>query len=105
MDEVDFDVWYMNDELGSRIRHHQNPTFNMATFFYEPLGGAFSLLWPLKSCKYGEEVTRDYLNNVVDDTKRSALMKAFGAPENIDAPKITKMKDFRNPFEKLDLFP
>jgi len=64
----------------------------MASFFYEPLGGAFSILWPLTHCSYGDEVTRDYLPTITDQSKRSILLRAFGAPLSAPASSISKTK-------------
>ena len=45
LDGIDFDVWFMNDKLDSRIRYDQNATFKMATFYYETLGdGIFTFI-------------------------------------------------------------
>lgn len=103
LSEVDFDVWFLNDELGARIRHHNSPTFKMASFFYEPLGGAFSILWPLENCNYGHEVTRDYHPAISDQIKRNVLMRAFGGASQEEIGSISEMKslDWFNEWVKI----
>ena len=93
MDGMNFDVWYLNDELGSRIRHNaDSPSFRIATFAYEPLGGAFSILWPIRNVKYGDEVTRDYFNKVSDYRIKNLLEISIGKKTNSDFPPISPLK-------------
>ena len=93
MDGMNFDVWYLNDELGSRIRHNSDsPSFRIATFAYEPLGGAFSILWPIRNVKYGDEVTRDYFNKVPDYRIKNLLEISIGKKTNSDFPPISPLK-------------
>jgi len=77
-------VWYVMDEVGSGIQHSENPNFRCQPFLYlsDPAKGlqsaiAFSLLWPMKDVKEGDEVTRDYIGNTHDPEQRKARLSAF----------------------------
>lgn len=65
-------VWYIMDELGSRIQHSDNPSAAMSVFFCIPLQMAFSLIWPLRDLDYEDEVTRTYYS-VVGDSELAAV--------------------------------
>ncbi|KAG6515417.1 hypothetical protein ZIOFF_025829 [Zingiber officinale] len=81
-------IWYVIDELGSALRHSDNPNFRVAPFLYVPNGKlasaiSFSLLWPTQDVHYGEECTRDFLFGVGENKQRSARLTAwFHTPEN-----------------------
>lgn len=93
MNDMNFDVWYLNDELGSRICHKAEiPTFKIATFAYEPLGGAFSILWPIRDIRYGDEVTIDYFPKVADPNIKNLLEIAIGKVATSDFPHISPIK-------------
>ena len=93
MNGMNFDVWYLNDELGSRICHKAgNPTFKIATFAYEPLGGAFSILWPIRDIRYGDEVTIDYFSKVADPNIKNLLEIAIGKGVTSDFSPVSPIK-------------
>ncbi|BAT80043.1 hypothetical protein LR48_Vigan04g014200 [Vigna angularis] len=81
-------VWYVMDELGSALRHSDEPNFRVAPFLFMPEGNlasavSFSILWPTQNVRKGDECTRDYLLGIGEDKQRSARLTAwFHTPEN-----------------------
>ncbi|CAJ1975752.1 unnamed protein product [Sphenostylis stenocarpa] len=81
-------VWYVMDELGSALRHSDEPNFRMAPFLFMPEGNlasavSFSILWPTQNVQKGDECTRDFLLGIGEDKQRSARLTAwFYTPEN-----------------------
>ncbi|XP_017630746.1 uncharacterized protein LOC108473591 [Gossypium arboreum] len=75
-------VWYVMDELGSALRHSDEPNFRVAPFLFMPEGKlasavSFSILWPTQNVKRGDECTRDYLFGIGEDKQRSARLTAW----------------------------
>ncbi|CAN6480232.1 unnamed protein product [Victoria cruziana] len=75
-------VWYVMDELGSALRHSDEPNFRIAPFLYLPEGKlasavSFSVLWPTNNVHKGDECTRDYLFGIGEDKQRSARLTAW----------------------------
>lgn len=81
-------VWYVMDELGSALRHSDEPNFRVSPFLYMPDGKlasaiSYSVLWPIQYVEKGEECTRDFLPNIGEEKQRSARLSAwFHTPEN-----------------------
>ncbi|PNY03443.1 tubulin-tyrosine ligase-like protein 12-like, partial [Trifolium pratense] len=81
-------VWYVMDEFGSALRHSDEPNFRVAPFLFMPEGNlasavSFSILWPARNVRKGDECTRDYLLGIGEDKQRSARLTAwFHTPEN-----------------------
>ncbi|BBH08212.1 tubulin-tyrosine ligase [Prunus dulcis] len=81
-------VLYVMDELGSALRHSDEPNFRVAPFLFMPEGTlasavSFSILWPIQNVQKGYECTRDYLFGIGEDKQRSARLTAwFNTPEN-----------------------
>ncbi|XP_057750987.1 uncharacterized protein LOC130969331 [Arachis stenosperma] len=81
-------VWYVMDELGSALRHSDEPNFRVAPFLFMPDGTlasavSFSILWPTQNVIKGDECTRDFLLGIGEDRQRSARLTAwFHTPEN-----------------------
>ncbi|XP_024017140.1 tubulin--tyrosine ligase-like protein 12 [Morus notabilis] len=81
-------VWYVMDELGSALRHSDEPNFRVAPFLFMPEGKlasavSFSILWPIQNVQKGDECTRDFLFGIGEDKQRSARLTAwFHTPEN-----------------------
>lgn len=81
-------VWYVMDELGSALRHSDEPNFRVAPFLFMPEGKlasavSFSILWPVQNVQKGDECTRDFLFGIGEDKQRSARLTAwFHTPEN-----------------------
>ena len=86
----DIDVFYLNDEVGSRIYHSgkslslylavmlcsDQPTFKMRLLTYMPLGGTLTLIWPNKDVSYGEQVTSDKFYYENDESKKLMLSRS-----------------------------
>lgn len=81
-------VWYVMDELGSALRHSDEPNFQIAPFLYMREGNlssavSFSILWPTQDIQKGDECTRDFLLGIGEDKQRSARLTAwFHTPKN-----------------------
>ncbi|XP_028787028.1 tubulin--tyrosine ligase-like protein 12 isoform X2 [Neltuma alba] len=81
-------VWYVMDELGSSLRHSDEPNFRLAPFLFMPEGNlasatSFSILWPAQNVQKGDECTRDFLFGIEEEKQRSARLTAwFHTPEN-----------------------
>ncbi|KAF7836810.1 tubulin--tyrosine ligase-like protein 12 [Senna tora] len=81
-------VWYVMDELGSALRHSDEPNFRVAPFLFMPEGNlasavSYSILWPTQNVQKGDECTRDFLFGIGEDKQRSARLTAwFHTPEN-----------------------
>ncbi|XVE97892.1 hypothetical protein REPUB_Repub03eG0058000 [Reevesia pubescens] len=82
------DARYVMDELGSALRHSDEPNFRVAPFLFMPDGKlasavSYSILWPTQNVKKGDECTRDYLFGIGEDKQRSARLTAwFYTPQN-----------------------
>ncbi|KAM7513056.1 hypothetical protein LguiB_011931 [Lonicera macranthoides] len=75
-------VWYVMDELGSSLRHSDDPNFRVSPFLYMPEGNlasavSFSILWPMKTVQKGDECTRDFLFGIGEEKQRSARLTAW----------------------------
>ncbi|KAM7274477.1 hypothetical protein ACFE04_016343 [Oxalis oulophora] len=81
-------VWYVMDELGSALRHSDEPNFRVAPFLFMPEGNlesavSYSILWPVRHVQTGDECTRDFLFGIGEEKQRSARLTAwFQTPEN-----------------------
>ncbi|CBI27809.3 uncharacterized protein LOC100266448 isoform X2 [Vitis vinifera] len=81
-------VCYVMDELGSALRHSDEPSFRVSPFLYMPEGKlasavSFSILWPTQNVQKGDECTRDFLFGIGEDKQRSARLTAwFHTPQN-----------------------
>ena len=58
-------VWYVLDEFGSKIRHHDNPSCRLVPFLHLTQQIAFSLLFPIADLDYGGKVDRRSLSNSI----------------------------------------
>ncbi|XP_023771281.1 uncharacterized protein LOC111919948 isoform X1 [Lactuca sativa] len=75
-------IWYVMDELGSALRHSDEPNFRVSPFLYMPDGKlesavSFTILWPIKNVEDGDECTRDYLSGIGEKKQRSARLTAW----------------------------
>ncbi|KAK3040364.1 hypothetical protein RJ639_026769, partial [Escallonia herrerae] len=75
-------VWYVMDELGSALRHSDEPNFRVSPFLYMPDGKlasavSFSILWPTKTIQRGDECTRDFLFGIGEEKQRAARLTAW----------------------------
>jgi tubulin--tyrosine ligase-like protein 12 len=95
MDEEN--IWYINDEVGSSIRHSDVPNFAVHPFIYAPNNKfdahtiTYSIAWPLADLADGDVIFRDFLKGF-DETKfRSTRFTVwFNTPEEyfVDQLKI-----------------
>uniref|UniRef100_A0A1B6J2G9 Tubulin--tyrosine ligase-like protein 12 SET-like domain-containing protein n=1 Tax=Homalodisca liturata TaxID=320908 RepID=A0A1B6J2G9_9HEMI len=67
-------VWYVMDEFGSAIQHSDCPNFRVVPFLHIPEGIAYSVLFPIKTVKRNDDVTRDYVESITDDLERKARL-------------------------------
>ncbi|KAL1214586.1 hypothetical protein V5N11_007481 [Cardamine amara subsp. amara] len=80
-------LWYVMDELGSALRHSDEPNFKVAPFLFMPTGKlesavSYSVMWPIKNIQKGDECNRDFLSGIGEDKQRSARLTAwFQTPE------------------------
>lgn len=75
-------ICYVMDELGSALRHSDEPNFKVAPFLYMPEGKmesavSYSILWPTQNVQRGDECTRDFLVGIGEDKQRSARLTAW----------------------------
>ncbi|KAK1307546.1 hypothetical protein QJS10_CPA09g00109 [Acorus calamus] len=94
-------VWYVMDELGSALRHSDEPNFRVAPFLFMPDGKlesaiSFSVLWPIQNVHKGDECTRDYLIGIGEDKQRSARLTAW-----FHTPQSYFIMEYRMHYEKL----
>lgn len=73
-DEEREPIWYVMDEFGSSIRHNDEPTVNVVPFCYLPTKTMYSILWPVKTLTFGDELTRDYCYTIRDESMRKAKL-------------------------------
>ncbi|KAI5674266.1 hypothetical protein M9H77_14630 [Catharanthus roseus] len=91
-------VWYVMDELGSALRHSDEPNFRVSPFLYMPEGKlasavSYSILWPIANVQRGDECTRDYLFGIGEDKQRSARLTAwFHTPQNYFIKEYEKLR-------------
>ncbi|XP_026467284.1 tubulin--tyrosine ligase-like protein 12 [Ctenocephalides felis] len=68
-------VWYMMDELGSRIQHSDNPNVIVTPFLYITKQITYSILFPLRSIAQNEYLLRDYVVGIpIESEYRKALL-------------------------------
>jgi tubulin--tyrosine ligase-like protein 12 len=73
---------YVMDELGSALRHSDDPNFQVAPFMFLPDGTlksaiSYTLMWPIEDLGKGNECMRDYLFGVGEDKQRSSRLTAW----------------------------
>lgn len=68
-------IWYIMDELGSGINHSDAPNCRVVPFVHVPEGITYSLLFPIRNCDEGDQVTRDFVEgNALNAQERNALL-------------------------------
>lgn len=73
--EDNMPVWYIMDELGSRIQHSNDPNVRVVPFLYLCKQITYSILFPIKSIAQNENITRDFVEGVSNEgLKRAALL-------------------------------
>ena len=101
-------IWYINDEFGSSINHSDIPNCAMFPFIYSKSNNfekdeliTYSILWPLKNLKKGDEVFIDFLTNISENEERSQRLTCwYKTPEEYFnkkfSEKIKKLNDAFN---------
>ncbi|OQV21728.1 Tubulin--tyrosine ligase-like protein 12 [Hypsibius exemplaris] len=56
--------WYMMDEIGSRVGHSDTPNCRIVPFYYVSGQITYSLLFPFLDINEGDELTRNYVEDV-----------------------------------------
>jgi tubulin--tyrosine ligase-like protein 12 len=75
MDEEN--IWYINDEVGSLVRHSDSPNVAMHPFIYAPNNKfdahtiTYSICWPVKDIAEGDVIYRDFLKGFDESKFRS----------------------------------
>uniref|UniRef100_A0A8W7PJZ2 Tubulin--tyrosine ligase-like protein 12 SET-like domain-containing protein n=2 Tax=gambiae species complex TaxID=44542 RepID=A0A8W7PJZ2_ANOCL len=68
-------IWYVMDEVGSAILHSDTPNCRVVPFMHIPEGITYSLLFPTEDIDEGENVCRDFVENVpLGSRERDALL-------------------------------
>ena len=77
-------IWYINDEFGSAINHSDVPNCCMFPFIYSKSGKfeeneliTYSILWPKKDIKKGDEIFIDFLTNINEEDERSSRLTCW----------------------------
>ena len=58
------------------------------------MGGAFTVMWPLRDIRYGEEVTRDFVRPGTTPIKREVILCAYGLESSLpeELPVVSNLK-------------
>ncbi|CAK9138508.1 unnamed protein product [Ilex paraguariensis] len=96
-------VCYVMDELGSALRHSDEPNFRVSPFLYMSDGKlasavSFSILWPTENVQKGDECTRDYLFGIGEEKQRSGRLAAW-----FHTPRNYFVKEYETLWQKLQL--
>ncbi|XP_051166610.1 tubulin--tyrosine ligase-like protein 12 [Leptopilina boulardi] len=67
--------WCIMDEVGSSINHSDEPNFRIVPFYHASENMNYTLLFPIKNVKSGDEVTRNFIEGQTNDAdKHRALL-------------------------------
>lgn len=89
-DQIDEEnIWYINDEIGSLMKHSDQPNFAMHPFIYapnnkieDPATITYSICWPVKDLAEGDVVYRDFLKGYTEEKYRSTRFTVwFNTPK------------------------
>ena len=76
-------IYYLNDEFGSSINHSDVPNCCLFPFIFAKNNQfkedmiTYSLLWPKKDIKKGDEIFVDYLANISENEERSSRLTCW----------------------------
>ncbi|KAH8319916.1 hypothetical protein KR074_009428 [Drosophila pseudoananassae] len=74
-DEERQPIWYVMDEVGSAVNHSDDPNFRLVPLLHLNSQTTYSVLFPIRNCDAGEQVTRDVVEYVSKDApQRAALL-------------------------------
>lgn len=86
MDEEN--AWYLMDEVGTAMRHSDQPNFAVHPFIFSPNNKldehtiTYSIAWPIHDIDEGEIIYRDFLKGIDESKFRSARLSVwFNTPE------------------------
>ncbi len=105
-------IWYINDEFGSSINHSDIPNCAMFPFIFSKTNNfekdeliTYSILWPLKNLKKGDEVFIDFLTNISENEERSQRLTCwYKTPEEYFNKKFNeKIKKLNDAFNSNSL--
>ena len=82
-------IWYINDEFGSALNHSDVPNCAMFPIIYSKSNKfekdeliTYSIMWPIKDVKKGDEIYIDFLANIGENEERSARLTTwFNTPK------------------------
>lgn len=102
-------IWYINDEFGSAINHSDYPNFAMFPIIFSKSNKfekdeliTYSILWPIKDIKKGDEVYIDFLANIGENQERSARLTSwFNTPKEYF---LDKFYEKMNKFSQKNLY-
>jgi tubulin--tyrosine ligase-like protein 12 len=99
-------VWYVMDELGSRIGHSDQPSFRVVPFVYlDSPQVAYNLMWPIVDLQEDDEVTRDFAEGVTHSLKRKARLFPWRHSKEILEEFTSKLLEHRHRLNYLSLHP
>ena len=95
-------IYYLNDEFGSSINHSDVPNCCLFPFIFAKNNKfqedmiTYSLLWPKKNIKKGDEIFVDYLANIGENEERSSRLTCWYKTPNdyFDNKFLEKLKTF-----------
>lgn len=101
MDEEN--IWYIMDEVGSSIKHSDNPNMAVHPFIYSPNNAfdahtiTYSICWPIQDSKENEILYRDYLSGITEEQFRSARFSVwFDTPEQYFEEQLKLYRQIQN---------
>lgn len=66
--------WCIMDEVGSSINHSDEPNFRIVPFYHAVENMNYTLLFPIKNIKTGDEVTRNFIEGQTNDLNKSRAL-------------------------------
>lgn len=75
-------MWYVQDEVGSAIRHSDKPNVQVRSFVFSPTNSAddtisFNVIWPISDIKTNDGIYRDFLTGFDESKFRSARLHSW----------------------------
>ena len=102
-------IYYFNDEFGSSINHSDIPNCCLFPFIFSKKNKfdddiiTYSLLWPKKDIKKGDEIFIDYLANIGEKEERSSRLTCwYKTPKDYFENKFLEKLKFFDMVQKQD---
>jgi len=73
-DEERQPIWYVMDEVGSAVNHSDDPNFRLVPLLYLNTQTTYSVLFPIRDCEAGDQVTRDVVEYVAKEAPQRAVL-------------------------------